>query len=60
MTLPFLVNDTIYNDRLSICEDCEYNDQDICSQCSCFILAKAKLKRGQCPIEKWLSIATKN
>ena len=60
MILPFFVDDEVYNDRLRICGDCEHFNKNICDVCSCFILAKAKLKRSQCPIEKWLSIATKN
>ena len=60
MTLPFFVDDEIYNDRLRICGDCEHNRKNICAECSCFILAKAKLKRSQCPIDRWLSIATES
>lgn len=39
--------------RVEICADCGSNWRNVCKQCSCFIPAKARSMREQCPIDKW-------
>jgi len=46
--------------RIAVCRECEkgyYKKQGIlrlfCSECKCFIPAKARVKDEQCPLGKW-------
>lgn len=41
------------NNRIKICNICEYNRLKVCTQCGCMIDAKTKLKKAECPIGKW-------
>lgn len=49
------VNSSIQNDRMSICNNCEYFNSKTtqCRQCGCFMSAKARLKTSSCPAGKW-------
>lgn len=40
-------------ERLSICNGCEFLKLKICKQCGCFMPAKTKLAKAECPIGKW-------
>ena len=50
-----------YEERIKICEDCEYLRKVellnrvglICAACSCFLSAKARSKYARCPKDKW-------
>lgn len=55
MILGFLVDDSIFEKRLKICDDCEeyIKDRKRCNKCGCFMTYKAKLKRVSCPLNKW-------
>lgn len=56
-----LVDDTQYQERLDICtggsipdNKCdEYRSDKRCAQCGCFMSVKAKLKKSECPLNKW-------
>ena len=39
--------------RVEICADCQSNDRGVCLQCKCFIPAKARSMKENCPIDKW-------
>jgi len=39
--------------RVKICSECGSNNRNICMQCSCFIPAKARSMRENCPLSKW-------
>lgn len=52
----------LYKDRLSICENCEYNIHGICKLCGCVLKAKTRVdfildNEGKsidgCPERKW-------
>ncbi len=45
--------DTIINQRLSICTSCRHNDRNRCNVCGCFLTVKAGLKAESCPLKKW-------
>lgn len=49
------VDDTVYNQRLDICRQCEYYDveQNRCKSCGCWLKYKARYGSGMCPIGKW-------
>jgi len=40
-------------ERLSICEGCEYLNGQRCRACGCFVKAKAALASENCPKKKW-------
>lgn len=50
------------NERLSICENCEHYQNDLCELCGCQIVReqnymnKLANKSASCPISKWLPI----
>jgi hypothetical protein len=49
-----LVDDEIAQSRMDICNACEAkNDLNICTACGCFLPAKTKLAKSECPMEKW-------
>lgn len=56
---PLIVSPETYENRLKICDDCEYKDQvkEACRKCGCSlagkILNKAKYATESCPISKW-------
>lgn len=39
--------------RAEICATCEHNKVNICTQCGCFIPAKTRSLKANCPINKW-------
>lgn len=57
-----LVTEQIYNERMSVCNGCEFFRQEDkrCSQCGCFMEAKTRLKKTYCPIHKWDAIVDEN
>ena len=50
-----IVSDKIYQERLSICNDCERYDKSNqrCMECGCFMVLKAKFDFEYCPLHKW-------
>lgn len=54
MTLNYFVDDTVYNDRLSICKKCEhYGTLGMCNECKCIMPVKAKFAQFYCPLKVW-------
>ena len=49
------VSDEIFEQRLSICKQCEYYDpsQTRCKHCGCWLGQKARWALDSCPIDKW-------
>lgn len=50
-----LVTDVVYEQRMAICNTCEFFRQEDkrCTQCGCFMEAKTKFKKTYCPVKKW-------
>lgn len=42
----------LYEQRLNVCNSCEFNSFGICSKCGCVIAAKTK-SDSQCSINRW-------
>jgi hypothetical protein len=44
--------DSVYLQRVEICNSCEYRDsvKERCMKCGCFIKAKARLRQSHCPL----------
>lgn len=51
----YIKDERVVRERVNTCFWCpEYiNLTGQCSECGCFIKAKAKLKTEDCPLEKW-------
>lgn len=49
------VIEVIAKERIRICvEECkELNDYNSCSQCGCYMPAKARSPQSSCPLNKW-------
>lgn len=41
------------NQRMDICNSCEARKLNFCSVCGCYLPAKTKLKKSECPMELW-------
>ena len=41
--------------RLDICNTCEFffKKTNTCKKCGCFMTAKTKLEKAECPVGKW-------
>jgi hypothetical protein len=48
-------SEDIYNNRMDICNNCEYliNMTKTCMKCGCFMTIKTKIDNAYCPIGKW-------
>jgi hypothetical protein len=44
------------DNRLSICNSCEFMFENRCLKCGCFLQAKARLATSRCPEGKWQSL----
>ncbi|QDP49642.1 MAG: hypothetical protein Unbinned4026contig1003_5 [Prokaryotic dsDNA virus sp.] len=51
----YFTNNEIYNERLAICNSCDYffKPTGQCKKCLCFMSIKARLSFLSCPINKW-------
>lgn len=48
---------TEYSDnRLSLCNTCEFKKGSVCGICGCVLKAKTKVKQEYCPMNKWNDI----
>jgi len=50
---PLLSNAEKANERIKICEGCEFFKQSRCLKCGCFMNAKIHVESSRCPINKW-------
>lgn len=39
--------------RLKICESCPKLKIRFCQECNCFMPAKTRLKKAECPLNEW-------
>lgn len=50
---PVLSTEEEQQQRLSICNECEYYTMKRCMHCGCFMEQKVKFNISTCPINKW-------
>lgn len=50
-----LVEEETFNNRLRVCEECPkfVKETSRCTECGCFMRAKAMFKKTYCPLHKW-------
>ena len=53
-SLP-IASDVVIEERIAICESCEFYIKSTtnCKKCGCFMKIKTKFDGMSCPIEKW-------
>lgn len=45
--------ESIYNNRLSVCETCDKQLMGTCRVCGCYVMLRALGKYNRCPNKKW-------
>lgn len=55
---PFAVPAEVQDDRLALCNECEFlvPDSRQCVKCTCFVDIKTLLSTESCPVKKWGSL----
>lgn len=50
-----IAEESIYQKRLEVCNNCEWFDHEAerCRKCGCFVKIKARLMSDKCPLNKW-------
>ena len=43
----------IYEERLSVCKQCDYLNAGMCKACGCYVEMRAAMKARICPYGKW-------
>lgn len=46
-------SDELYQNRLSLCKECDYLNEGTCGACGCFVELRAATAIGKCPYKKW-------
>lgn len=44
---------SLYEERLSVCMECDMLLQGMCRKCGCYVEMRAAVKKNRCPGEKW-------
>lgn len=47
------VSGPVYQERLSVCKECELLENGMCKACGCFVELRAAIGKNACPYEKW-------
>lgn len=47
------VNNTLYEERITICKGCEKLNAGTCAACGCYVELRALSKISTCPYKKW-------
>lgn len=53
MTEDVFVNESQKLERYSICDSCDKNENDTCSECACPLPVITNMKFKECPLGKW-------
>lgn len=60
--LPIIVPEEVGEQRLALCDTCEFlnHEQYRCTKCGCFMKTKSQLAGAKCPVDKWLAYNPEN
>lgn len=47
------VSDQLYEERLTVCGDCDMLFQGMCRVCGCYVELRAAMKKNACPRHQW-------
>ena len=45
--------DSLYEQRLAVCQECELLLQGMCRSCGCYVELRAAIAKNRCPYKKW-------
>lgn len=40
-------------ERMNVCKGCEYNHENWCEMCGCWLLLKTRIPMAHCPLGLW-------
>lgn len=43
----------LYEERLSVCQECDLLADGMCRACGCFVELRAVIQKNVCPYDKW-------
>lgn len=49
-----LVEPSVRDQRLEICQTCPFFQNGLCTKCGCYTRFRASLKNKSCPVGKWV------
>lgn len=50
------VDETLYEERLSRCKECDLLMDGMCRACGCYVELRAVMKKNSCPYDKWTGV----
>lgn len=45
--------DILYEERLSVCKECDFLLEGMCRKCGCYVELRAAVAKNGCPGKKW-------
>ena len=53
LDIDIRASQSLYEDRLSVCEKCELLLEGMCRSCGCYVELRAAVTKNVCPRKKW-------
>lgn len=53
MDIDIKTPESLYEERLSSCKECEMLFQGMCRRCGCYVELRAAVKKNVCPDKRW-------
>ena len=50
------VEEPLYEERLSLCKECDLLADGMCRACGCYVELRAAIRKNGCPYDKWKSV----
>ena len=50
------VEKPLYEERLSLCKECDLLAEGMCRACACYVELRAAIRKNGCPYDKWKSV----
>lgn len=47
------VDEQVYEQRLTVCKECDRLHEATCQACGCYVELRAAIRHGRCPYKKW-------
>lgn len=53
LDIDIKAEEKLYEERLSVCRECDMLFQGMCRKCGCYVELRAAVKANSCPGKKW-------
>ena len=53
LDIDIKTSDSLYEERLALCRECEMLLQGMCRKCGCYVELRAALVKNVCPAKQW-------